>query len=329
LWFGLYSGFSGQPIFLTWAFQAYNIVFTAFPIIVFAVFDRDIDFDTLEKTPKIYRLTQRGDIFSVVVFWKWILSGLVQSLLVTFVPLSIYDSVAMDRLGQSYGLWEWGIVVYTITVIAVNLKLAMVIASWTWLHHLTMWGSIISYFIVMFILNTDPVFSNAGSDYTWVVWRLWSTPKYWLTVIVCTILTLYIDTTVFCLDRLNIAPKLLPASLEKWFIDTFPVFSPPSPEYEPTDLPQPKRHPIPEETPTQRRPTAGQEEKKDIVQRRSHGRSHTGFDFEYTEKEGERIERRSSIVKHGEAADAIRAIGMSSQTPRATEQEPDHLLPPA
>lgn len=38
-WFGFFSAFSGQVFYEKWIFQIYNIVFTAFPIMMFALFD--------------------------------------------------------------------------------------------------------------------------------------------------------------------------------------------------------------------------------------------------------------------------------------------------
>lgn len=103
LWFGIYSGFSGQPIFLTWAFQAYNIAYTALPIIAFAVLDKDIEYEVLEADPTIYSKSQHGEFFNVIIFWKWIVTGLIQSLIILFIPISCYDTVAPDSGGQSDG----------------------------------------------------------------------------------------------------------------------------------------------------------------------------------------------------------------------------------
>ena len=38
-WFGIVSAFSGQSIYEQWIYQLYNIVFTAIPIMWYALFD--------------------------------------------------------------------------------------------------------------------------------------------------------------------------------------------------------------------------------------------------------------------------------------------------
>jgi len=77
--------------------------------------------------------------------------------------------------------------VYTCVVIVVNFKLALQMRSWSWLHHLSIWGSILAYFLVMIVLNSDSVFGGSGADYYFLVFRVMGTPKFWLVVIVTTI----------------------------------------------------------------------------------------------------------------------------------------------
>ena len=40
-WFGFYSAFSGQVFYEKWIYQIFNITFTAFPPIIFAIFDQE------------------------------------------------------------------------------------------------------------------------------------------------------------------------------------------------------------------------------------------------------------------------------------------------
>jgi phospholipid-transporting ATPase len=40
-WYGFYSAFSGQVFYEKWIYQVFNITFTAFPPIIFAIFDQE------------------------------------------------------------------------------------------------------------------------------------------------------------------------------------------------------------------------------------------------------------------------------------------------
>ena len=38
-WYGFYSAFSGQVFYEKWIYQIFNIIFTAYPVMIFALFD--------------------------------------------------------------------------------------------------------------------------------------------------------------------------------------------------------------------------------------------------------------------------------------------------
>lgn len=52
-WFGFYSVFSGQVLYEKAIYQLFNITFTSWPIIWFAVWDREYDKDTKEEENKL------------------------------------------------------------------------------------------------------------------------------------------------------------------------------------------------------------------------------------------------------------------------------------
>jgi phospholipid-transporting ATPase len=50
-WFGIFSAFSGQIIYNNWMYQVFNVIFAAFPIMVYAIFDKELDYYELERKP--------------------------------------------------------------------------------------------------------------------------------------------------------------------------------------------------------------------------------------------------------------------------------------
>jgi len=58
-WFGFYSAFSGQVFYEKWIYQIFNITFTAFPPIIFAIFDQEHSKATLMQLPKLYKIGLR------------------------------------------------------------------------------------------------------------------------------------------------------------------------------------------------------------------------------------------------------------------------------
>ena len=88
--FLFYNGFSGQTIYDDWYISFYNLAFTSIPLIVRALFDKDIYYrywsddskhiatSSLLKDyyPYLYYVGQKGYIFTIWNSIKWIIVGL-------------------------------------------------------------------------------------------------------------------------------------------------------------------------------------------------------------------------------------------------------------
>jgi len=79
--------------------------------------------------------------------------------------------------------------------------------SWSWLHHLSLWGSILAYFIVMCVLNADSVFGGSGADYYYLVFRVMGTPKFWLVVLCTTVAASGLDFGFNAYNQLSVKAK--------------------------------------------------------------------------------------------------------------------------
>ena len=203
-YFGFYNGFSGQILFHEYAYQLFNVVFTAAPIMLFAVIDRDHNDEYLKQHPALYRLSQSGDYFNVRVFFTWIADSLLASFLLVIVPLSCYEeTTSPDHTGQSAGIWTVGVVILTAIVLTANLRLVMVTTSWMWMTHFFVWGSVAAYFVAIVVLNLTTLFDRAGSSYYWLVFRVMATGRFWLTVLLTTVIALFLPFTFFSFSTLR------------------------------------------------------------------------------------------------------------------------------
>ena len=114
-------------MYLEWAYQSYNVAFTAFPILLYAVVDRDFPEQYLSTHPELYARTQKGKLFNAKVFTSWILDSLMESCVLALVPFVCYAWVTSgDSTGQSFGIWSYGIVTFTSMIFAANLRLAFI-----------------------------------------------------------------------------------------------------------------------------------------------------------------------------------------------------------
>ena len=73
--YGLQSLFSGQAIYESYMYQTYNMIFTSWPIMYFALFDYQYTREEFLKKPHLYKIGLQNKHFSNLVFWRWVLYG--------------------------------------------------------------------------------------------------------------------------------------------------------------------------------------------------------------------------------------------------------------
>lgn len=61
--FTINTGFSGQKFYPEAGIQNYNTLFTAFPIILYAVFDRDLSYEDCLKYPKLFKDCEFKEVY--------------------------------------------------------------------------------------------------------------------------------------------------------------------------------------------------------------------------------------------------------------------------
>jgi len=200
--FGAYSCYSGQFLYLDSAFQLHNVAYTAFPILVFAVLDRDLEPHTLNKHPTIYMLTRGHTLFSTRIFASWLLWGFLHACICFFVPWFSFSTLTTTQPdGLTTGIWSEGLVVYTCIVFVSNLRLLLIFQSWTWLHWLTLFSGFFFFFISMIIFSATSTFAIGGADYYGVLWMLLRSPRYYLTVVLTTTIAFILDFAAEAISR--------------------------------------------------------------------------------------------------------------------------------
>jgi phospholipid-transporting ATPase len=81
-WFGIISYFSGQSLYDPWIYQLFNIIFASFPIIWFGIYDKEVSYDILVSDYRYYTQGIIGKLFHSLRFWKWIVYGILQALVI-------------------------------------------------------------------------------------------------------------------------------------------------------------------------------------------------------------------------------------------------------
>lgn len=69
-YYGFLDLFSGVLLYNTWLYNCYNAVFTAFPIMFYAIFDWEKTKLELMSYPELYQIGLNNERFSHFIFWE-------------------------------------------------------------------------------------------------------------------------------------------------------------------------------------------------------------------------------------------------------------------
>ncbi|XP_043604828.1 probable phospholipid-transporting ATPase IA isoform X2 [Bombus pyrosoma] len=197
LWFAIYSGWSGQILFERWSIGLYNVVFTAAPPLAMGLFDKVCSAETHLSHPGLYATKNTGESsFNFKVFWMWIANALIHSSLLYWLSLLALKEGVIWANGRDGGYIVLGNFVYTYVVVTVCGKAGLIINSWTWVTHLATWGSIMLWFLFILIYSNFWPVLNVGAVMLGNDRMLFSSPVFWLGLVLIPAAVLLVDVTV-------------------------------------------------------------------------------------------------------------------------------------
>ncbi|XP_019246911.1 PREDICTED: phospholipid-transporting ATPase 3-like isoform X2 [Nicotiana attenuata] len=190
-WFTFRTGFSGQRFYDDWFQSLYNVIFTALPVIILGLFEKDVSASLSKKYPELYREGIRNTFFKWRVVATWAFFAVYQSLvLYNFVIAS--STKGMNSSGRMFGLWDVSTMAYTCVVVTVNLRLLMMCNTITRWHHISVGGSILLWFIFVFIYSGIHLHKEQEGIYL-VIFVLMGTFYFYLTLLLVPVAALFVD----------------------------------------------------------------------------------------------------------------------------------------
>lgn len=176
-----FSGFSGQALIDSISAAFYNVVFTAVPVLLFAVLDMPLTFETLMHCPQIYN---RIKSLSTFTFWKSILDGVLHGGVDFLIPYYGLRNLGVGRNSLN-GLYAVGRTSFVALTGSVNLEIALVARHWTWLFGIFTVLSFVLVFPFFVILEGLYRAFDIPDPAQWgVTQRLYASPAFWLLVCV-------------------------------------------------------------------------------------------------------------------------------------------------
>jgi phospholipid-translocating ATPase len=213
-WFAFFCGFSAQTLYDQYFITLYNVIYTSTPILVLGFLDQDVNDEYSLRYPKLYAPGHLDLWFNKKVFAQSAAEGVVTSLVLFFVPYATFHESIQPSgvdLGDHQAL---GTVVAGALVIVVTLRCGIETSYWTGINHLFIWGSILCYYAIMFIMYTD----YFQMEYVGVAVSVLCTANYWFTILLCVIILLvpiiaerfyYVDTRPTLTDKVRAKQRKL------------------------------------------------------------------------------------------------------------------------
>ncbi|XP_071694162.1 probable phospholipid-transporting ATPase 4 [Rutidosis leptorrhynchoides] len=188
-YYELYSKFSGDVLYDGWYMVMFNLFLTSLPVISLGVLEQDVSSDTCLQFPALYQQGQKSIFFSWKRIIGWMGNGILTSLTIFILNVYMLSSSAFRKGGEVVDIAHLGVITYTGIVWTVNCQIALIITHFTWIQHIFIWGSILSWYIfLLFYGALPPVHSNR--EYKLLVEAVGPTPMYWIVVLLVVVISL-------------------------------------------------------------------------------------------------------------------------------------------
>lgn len=146
------SGWSGQTIYNIYLLQIYNVAFTCFPIIVFAVMDLEYEKSELLAKPRLYRKGLQENLLTWGRYFWAMFEATIHGLLIFLIAFVAFDkSIAND--GAVNDLRNDGNLCYICVVIAVTFKILFDSSVINVLVLMASAGSVGAYFFFVYTMG--------------------------------------------------------------------------------------------------------------------------------------------------------------------------------
>ncbi|EMS47399.1 Phospholipid-transporting ATPase 3 [Triticum urartu] len=199
-WFTFQTGFSGQRFYDDWFQSLYNVIFTALPVIMVGLFDKDVSASLSKKYPQLYQEGIRNTFFKWKVIAVWGFFAFYQSIVFYYFTAAASQH-GHGSSGKILGQWDVSTMAFTCVVVTVNLRLLMSCNSITRWHYFSVAGSIAAWFLFIFIYSAIMTSFDRQENVYFVIYVLMSTFFFYLTLILVPVIALFGDFLYLSLQR--------------------------------------------------------------------------------------------------------------------------------
>ncbi|KAI8541149.1 hypothetical protein RHMOL_Rhmol08G0039400 [Rhododendron molle] len=185
-YFEALASFSGQSIYDDLYMLLFNVILTSLPVISLGVFEQDVSSEICLQFPALYQQGPKNLFFDWYRIFGWMGNGVYSSVMIFFLNLIIFFDQPFRSGGQTADMSAVGTTMFTCIVWAVNCQIALTMSHFTWIQHLLIWGSVVTWYL--FLLGygmMSPVYSK--NAFQLLVEALAPAPMYWCATLLVTI----------------------------------------------------------------------------------------------------------------------------------------------
>lgn len=153
---------------------------------------------SLKKFPALYQQGQRNMYFSWKRIIGWITNGIFASLAIFMLNIYILSPTAFLKDGNVADSAHIGAIMYTCVIWTVNCQIALIVTNFTWIQHFFIWGSILSWYILIFLYGVLPP-KYSYRQFQLFVEAIAPAPIYWtatLLIVVVALLPYFIHIVI-------------------------------------------------------------------------------------------------------------------------------------
>ncbi|XP_021322580.1 phospholipid-transporting ATPase ID isoform X2 [Danio rerio] len=208
-WFGFFCGFSAQTVYDQYFITLYNIVYTSLPVLAMGIFDQDVPEQRSLEYPKLYEPGQLNLLFNKREFFICIAQGIYTSVVLFFIPYSVLSHATQSNGVPLADYQTFAVTTATALVIVVSVQIALDTGYWTAINHFFVWGSLGTYFTILFAMHSSILFSIFPKQFHFLgsAHNTLGQPVVWLTIALATVICIA-PVLAFRFLKLDLKPQL-------------------------------------------------------------------------------------------------------------------------
>jgi len=209
IWFSFYSGFSGILFYDQFSGSLFNVVFTCFPVLLSAVFDRPYSKEIARLCPELYANGPRNGSIDVRIFGFWALQGVIHSVIVFWTAVEFVDSKTIHANGQVVGMWTASATMFTSIVLIATFKIMLETRTWTNWSILAFVLSLFGWFLWLLVYGVLPLSMGLSNDDIYgVPLKGMGMPQWWFTAVIACTLSMTPDILYKYIKRMYLPTRL-------------------------------------------------------------------------------------------------------------------------